>query len=259
MKYFKRSLLEPESRERQIVASFYYSYREGEQQTNHSNMLRSVLYDVLNQNEEFFFHFQPYYRQAAQPGGQPRWSYNSLKKILLSFAKNHPVKERLYLVVDAVDESVEGDRYDIIELLHEICTTSGPCAVKVFVASRPIAGLNRYSAESHKTIQLENVNSSDILKFAESFLSRLELPLDIVRQAKEYIVQHAQGVFVWVNLVGKELRRYAARGGYNKKKLLLFLESLPTELEGFYERMLLELERGEAEDVEVGQRILRFV
>ena len=88
MKYFQRSLLEREPQKRQIVASFYYSYREGEQQTNHSNMLRSVLYDVLDQNEEFFFHFQPYYREASQGGRHPEWSYKSLKGALLSHPKS---------------------------------------------------------------------------------------------------------------------------------------------------------------------------
>jgi hypothetical protein len=130
--------------------------------------------------------------------------------------------------------------------------------VKVFVASRPIAGLNRYPAENHNTIRLEDVNSSDILKFAKSFWSKLKFPRNIVQQAKEYIVRHAQGVFVWVDLVRKELRRYAERG-YTKKKIFRFLESLPTELEGFYGRILLELGRGDAEDVEVGQRMLHFV
>jgi hypothetical protein len=246
--------MERESHERQIVASFYYSYREGEQQTNHSNMLRSILYDILDQNEEFFFHFQRYHRQR----GQVLWSYDSLKRILLSLIENHPVEERLHLIVDAMDESTEGDRYDIIDFLHEICTRKRPCIVKVFIASRPIDKLNRFSAENHKTIQLEDVNSPDIVEFVESFLSKLKLPPEIIRQAKDYIVRHAQGVFVWVHLVRKELCRYAERG-YTLNKIFRFLESLPTELQGFYQRIILQLEAGEAQDIAVGQRMLQFV
>jgi hypothetical protein len=260
MKYFKRSLLEPESRERQIVASFYYSYREGEQQTNHSNMLRSVLHDVLNQNEGFFFHFQPHYRQATQPGGHPRWSYDSLKEILLSFTKNHPVKERLYLVVDAVDESDDGERrYDVIELLRELCAAKGHCIVKAFVASRPVIGLSGMSANLHRMIRLQDVNYSDIVKFAGSFLGpELDLPPDIVHPATEYIVRNAQGVFVWVRLVREELIKYA-RSGCTKNQIFRFLESLPTELEGFYGCILTQLDGKEAQDVELGRRMLQFV
>ena len=255
MKYVQRSLMQrkPHTSGRQIVASFYYSFREGEQQTNHSNMLRSVLYDILDQNEEFFFHFQRYHRER---GGNP-WSSSSLKKILLSIAENHTVDERLYLIVDAMDESVDGDRGSIIELLEKMCATRGPCVVKVFVASRPITELYRFRAKNRKTIRLEEVNAPDILRYTESFLSNLRLPPDIIHQAKEYIIQQAQGVFVWVYLVREELRRYAE--GCTQNEIFGFLESLPTELEGFYKRILTQLEGGISRDIPVGQRMLRFV
>ena len=256
MKYFQRSLMERESPERQIVASFYYSYREGEQQTNHSNMLRSVLHDVLDQNEEFFFHFQPYYRQAAK---QSRWSYTSLKKVLLSFTENHPTRELLYLVVDAIDESDDGERYDIINLLHDLCATKGPCMVKVFVASRPVVGLSGQSAKVHKVIRLQDVNYSDIVNFAESFLGPdLDLPPDIARLATKYIVENAQGVFVWVRLVKEELVEYA-RSGCSKNEIYGFLKSLPTELEEFYQHILVQLEKGDLQKVEIGKRMLQLV
>ena len=240
----------PNASGRQIVASFYYSFREGEQQTNHSNMLRSVLYDILDQNEEFFFHFQRYHRER---GGNP-WSSSSLGKILLSIAENHPVDERLYLIVDAMDESVDGGRGSIIGLLEKMCATKRPCVVKVFVASRPIAGL---SAKNHKMIRLEEANAPDILIYAESFLSKLRLPPDIIRQAREYIDQKAQGVFVWVYLVLEELRKYAE--GRTQNEIFDFLGRLPTELKGFYERILTQLESGIRRDIRVGHRVLRFV
>jgi ankyrin repeat protein len=254
MKYFQRSLLERDPYGRQIVASFYYSYREGKQQTNHSNMLRSLLYDILNQNEAFFFHFQSHYRER----GRLQWSYGSLKKVLLSLMKHHPVEERIHLILDAMDESVYGDRNDVIELLHGVCAIKGPCVVKVFVASRPIVGLNRYSAENQKMIRLEDVNSSDILKFAESFLSGGSFPADIVSRAKDYIVRNAEGVFVWVHLVREELVSYA-RSGYTEDQIFSFLEGLPTELEGFYKLTLTKLEGGKKEEIKDGLRMLQFV
>ena len=258
MKYFQRSMMEREPREKRIVANFYYSYREGKRQTNHSNMLRSVLYDVLSQNEEFFFHYQPYYRQAAKPGGH-HWPYDSLKKILLSFTKNHPIKERLYLIVDAVDESDDRERYDIIEVLRELCAPRGPCVVKIFVASRPVVGLSGQSAKAIKTIRLQDVNYSDILGFAESFLGpELDLPSEVAGPAREYIAQNAQGVFVWVRLVREELIKYA-RSGYTENEIFCFLKSLPTELEDFYKHILTQLERGEERDIEMGQIMLQFV
>ena len=262
MKYYKRSLLEREPRGKQIVASFYYSYREGEEQTNHRNMLRSVLYDILSQNEEFFFHYQSYYRQATQrgSGGHPQWSYQSLKGVLLSVTKNHPMSERLYLTVDAMDESDDGERIDVIKFLRELCAAKGPCVVKVFVASRPVVGLSGRSARIHKMIRLQEENHSDILKFTESFLAdpELDLPPAIAQLALEYITGNAQGVFIWVHLVREELLEYA-KHGYTKNQIFDFLKSLPTELEGMYTHMLRRLERGTRRNVGIGQVILQLV
>ena len=261
MKYFQRNLAkrEPLAGERPIVGSFYYSHREGEQQTNHANMLRSVLYDILGRNKEFFFHFQSHYRQGLQPGGGHHWTYKSLKDVLLSFAENHPVGERIYLIVDAIDESNSRERSDVIGIFHELCAALGPCIVKVFVASRPFTGLHDRPANIHKVIRLQDVNASDILAFTRSFLGpEIDLPPWVIRQATEYIVQHAQGVFVWVNLVREELLRFAKDGG-TTNQIFGFLQSLPTELEEFYEIILKRLERGSAQYVEDGRGMLQFV
>src|SRR3981081_2202362 len=115
-KYFKRHLSERGLQAGQIVATFFYSYREGQSQKDHSNMLRSDLYDVLDQDEAFFFHFQERYRKAARDGMPFQWPYNFLKESLLSFP-DHPVETRLHLIVDAVDESEDRDRLEIVNLL----------------------------------------------------------------------------------------------------------------------------------------------
>ena len=261
MKYFQRNLVkrEPLSGERPIVASFYYSHREGEQQTNHANMQRSVLYDILDQSEEFFFHFQPHYRKGVQSGEGHQWTYKSLKNVLLSFSENHPVDERIYLILDAMDESDGGERSDVIKLLRELCAAKGPCIVKAFVASRPVHGLSGHTAKIHKVIRLQDLNTSDILAFTRSFLGpEVDLPAEDVSQATEYIVQHAHGVFVWVDLVRKELLRFAEYGG-TRNQIFGFLRSLPTELEEFYDNIITRLERGSAQDVGDGRRMLQFV
>ena len=236
-----------------IVASFFYSRREGELHTNHSNMLRSILYEVLHQNETFFFHFQPFYRKTRQ--GQ--WSYDFLKKVLLSF-KEHPANERLFLIVDAMDESNNNERRDVIHLLHQLCDTIKHSIVKVFIASRPIAELSQCCANIKNIIKLQDSNKSDILRFTESFLKELMLPIQLYNDTKDYIIRNAQGVFVWVHLVQKELLNYHATG-YRNKDIRLFLRSLPTELDGFYQRMLRELENNDERDVKDGVRMFQLV
>ena len=255
-KYFKNNLFEREPLAKQpTVASFFYSRREGELQTNHSNMLRSILHDVLHQNETFFFHFQSLYRKTQH--GTLEWNYDSLKRILLSF-KEHPAMERLYIIVDAMDESDDNDRRDIIHLLYQLCETKKLCIVKVFLASRPIAGLSQGLTEIKNIIKLQDENKPDILKFVESFLANLKLSPTYHREVKDYIVRNAQGVFVWVHLVGQELLKYAETG-CNNKEIHKFLESLPKELDSFYKHILVKLEKNERRDIEVGLRVFQLI
>jgi energy-coupling factor transporter ATP-binding protein EcfA2 len=258
-KYFKRNILEQEPLARKsIVASFFYSNREGELQTDHANMLRSILYDILMQNETFFFHFQPYFRKAIHPGKRFQWPYAFLKKILLSL-QHHPAQERLYFIIDAMDESDDNDRREIIQLLHQLCSTRKPCVVKVFLASRPISPLNHPLVKIDKTIRLQDMNEPDIIMFAKSFLGpELEFPPKILDEATEYIVQNAQGVFIWVALVKEKMLIYAERG-CTPMEIFRFLRSLPTKLEEFYNCILRQLENGEPRDIEHGVKMFRLV
>jgi len=251
-KYFKDNLFkrEPLAKET-IVASFFHSRREGELHTNHSNMLRSILYDVLKKNEAFFYHFHSLHRKTLHGP----WPYDSVIKILLSF-KDHPTKERLYRIIDAMGES-NNDRCEIFRLLHQLCYKRNHSFVKVFLASRPIGGPNQYDIEIKNIIKLQE-SKLDILKFAESFLAKLKLSLTCHRQTMDYIVQNAEGVFVWVYLVKQELLKYDETG-CNEKEISDFLQSLPTELESIYEHILGRLENNEQRDIEVELRVIQLV
>lgn len=170
----------------------------------------TILYDILNQNEFFFYHhFQSEYRnyQAALRerghSGGVGWHYESFKRVLSSLW-DYSLAERLYLIIDAVDESNDNDRRDILKLLFDLCSKSKNCIVKVFIASRPVGQLELRRSKFHNFIRLQDETKSDISSFAYSFLDGLHLTR-FLPQAMEYIVENAQGVFLWVQLVGEEL------------------------------------------------------
>jgi len=226
-------------------------------------MLRSILYDVLSQKEYLFWHFQREYRkyQALASNrslldNQSAWPYDSLKRIILSLGDD-PRSEFFYFIIDAIDESDESDRYDILQMFFELCSKKG-CIVKVFFASRPVAELERF-IKPPEVIWMQDMNKPDILNFVGDFLGpELGFSDDILRRATEYILENAHGVFLWVHLVKDELLRYSTRG-CTKRDIFRFLKSLPTELEGLYQRMLKQLEGGSKEDIIDGIKMFRFV
>jgi hypothetical protein len=56
----------------------------------------------------------------------------------------------------------------------------------------------------------------------------LELSLDLLRPATEYIIRNAEGVFIWVYFIREEVPKYA-RHGCTRENIFNFLESQPPE------------------------------
>jgi len=221
-------------------------------------MLRAILYDILHQEESFFYHFQPEYRHN-QKNGQPEWPYDSLKKVLASF-QDHPRHERLTLILDAADESNHKGRRDILQFLFDICSNTKHFLVKIFISSRPMVEFEHFINQSYNSIRLEEETMSDIIMVTHATLQvpGLNLPDDLFLRAKNHIIKHSQGVFLWVHLIGKELLTYAATGCSNKEIFELLI-SLPTKLEDLYEQILEKLEQGNERDIRDGVRMFQFV
>jgi len=262
-KYFTENLLKRGLNAKSAtVAKFFYSDREGEIQRSHRNMLRSILYEILDQHEAFFYHcFQLEYRsQPAFNGrggiGLVEWEYESLKRIFSSLL-DYPRAEPLYLIIDAVDESDDNDRREILELLLRMCSGTNSCVVKAFVASRPVAALERRISEFHSFIRLQDETKPDISRLASSYLERMEFP-DFLEKARRYVVDNANGVFLWVRLVGEELLAYDDLG-YAEEDVFELLKSLPTELDDHYVRMLHKMMGNREKDLRDGVKMFRFV
>ncbi|KAF8535368.1 hypothetical protein BDD12DRAFT_893133 [Trichophaea hybrida] len=254
-KYFKENIAGKEPNcSSSIVVHYFYTFRGTMRESNHSNMLQSILYTILEQDESFFFHFQGHFRQFRKSKSS-EWPYNSLKRVLSSLA-DHPVSKQLYLILDAMDESDEEDRREIIKLLCQLCSREESCIIKIFLASRPATGLD--SLRTHHIITLQEENKGDISRFTNDFLLDLKLADDISAKIKEYITTHAQGVFVWVYLATRELQNYVD-GGHNKKGIIRFLERVPKDLMGFYQMMLERLNLGSDLDIADGLKVFQLV
>ena len=239
-----------------IVAKFFYSHRDGELERNHRSMLQCLLYDILKEDESFFMYFQQAHRDLEASSG---WAYAALKAVLKS-CLNHPLKRSLFLVIDAMDESDENDRAEIVEFLRELSNPAGKrCVIKVFLASRPINEIYHVNLSGDQRIRLQDNNRVDIERYTHCILQK---PIfhhysDIRGEVQDYIVQNADGVFLWVRVVGDELEK-RCRKGSPSKKMLIFLKSLPKELEGYYEYILQGLDGSDEDDRRDSTRILQF-
>ena len=246
-----------------IVAKFFYSDRDGELERSHKTMLRHLLHEILKKDESFFMHFQQEYRNLKDPeADQPpkAWEYGKLKAVLRACLE-HPQKRSFFLIIDAMDKSDDGDRADIVNFLREISSPAKPtgCAVKVLLASRPINEICHSSIPVIQRIRLQERNGSDIKEYTHQLVKKEVLSSysdDDRKEIMDYIVEHADGVFLWVHVVCCGLGEYCRRGA-PRGTVLEFLKSLPKELEGYYECVLQGL-KGDGDVARDGTRILQF-
>ena len=244
-----------------IIGKFFYSHRDGELERNHKSMLQFLLNEILKKDESFFMHFQQEYRNLGSPS--KAWGYENLKAVLRTCLK-HPLKRSFFFIIDAMDESDDCDRVDIVNFLLEISTPTKPtgkrCVVKVFLASRPINDTHHVNIPADQRIRLQEKNREDIEKYTHHLLKKpifISYSDENKGKIEDYIVKNADGIFLWVRVVGDELENYC-RKGLPPRKMLTFLESLPKELEGYYERILQGLNSVDEDDVRDGTRILQF-
>jgi hypothetical protein len=221
-------------------------------------MLRSILHGILEADESFFIHFQREFREF-KAGNSSKWPYKSLQQILSSLA-DHPFEQQIFLILDAMDESEEKDRKEMVELLCGLCSGSRRCIIKIFLASRPISELQSqvHDLGKHQIIRLQDQNAGDISRFTAAFLEHeLMLTGQDLEDIKAYILKHAEGVFVWVHLIKQELLAFPATG-YGRNDIFDYLKSLPTEIKELYAYILTRLEKGNPRDIRDGVRMLRI-
>jgi len=260
-RYFNDHLLQLEDDD--IAAKFFYSHRDGELERDHNSMFRCLLHDILTADESFFIHFQEAYRgfQDLEVLHKPRvWTRQALQNILRCCIK-HPLRRRLFLIVDAMDESDDCDRGEVVEFLWSLpdLSTNG-CVVKIFLASRPINEPHVDLMHKCNTILLQDRNRNDIENYTQAFLNtpRFRCMHAIKEEVMKYIVENADGVFLWVRLVTSELVRFVENGA-RSTTVFKFLKSLPINLESFYVYMFNKL-CGDEDDIRLrdGIRILQF-
>ncbi|KAF8544981.1 hypothetical protein BDD12DRAFT_722697, partial [Trichophaea hybrida] len=253
-KYFKENIERQPNANSSIVTHYFYTFRGTKLESTHENMLRSILHSILEQDESTFFLFQKEFRKFRRANCS-EWAYPSLKRILSSFA-NYPSTKPLYLILDAVDESEEEDRREIIEIIRKLCSEKNPCTIKAFLASRPVAELTHGTL--HHVIKMQDENKGDISRYAKDFLNTDLQMSEKIHEATDYITENAQGVFVWVSLVKAELLRCVERGRPDAE-ILQCLKALPRDLKDMYTAMFHRLEGNKPEVIHDGIRLFRLL
>lgn len=248
------------TRKSTIVAKFIYSFRGGSTERSHELMLRSIVYQIWNQNSKLFPLLRDRYRQlqreiSDRTDQRSLWSYDDLKWALTAL---HEIDFDLHvvIVVDGMDESDKYGRTDVLNFLPGLAKQNSRCIIKVLIASRPendIIPRLKHACSHH--IRLQEVNIDDIGLVVDRWIDNMESEHNCERSTfwtiKDYIMTYSSGVFLWVTLVLRDVEQCVIRGGYSKADLDKRVSGLPKELggeDGFYREMVVSSTNNLKED-----------
>ncbi|KAI4862735.1 hypothetical protein F4820DRAFT_399609 [Hypoxylon rubiginosum] len=226
-----------------LAADFSYSTSEKRNETgSHTLMLQSLLYQLLSRDERLFPLFRDAYR--ARESHEISWGYKDLKRIFESLASLE-AGQKIYIFLDAMDESPGQGRSEILRLLLKLCSSSSGCTFKCLIATRPLSsGELGGRMNFYHVINMQDKNQGDIDRVIMAGLRDIQTNCPWFsphfKSARQYITQHAQGVFLWVTLVLEQLASLL-RAAPSRRDIDNCLKSLPLGLEGMYERIIRNL------------------
>jgi hypothetical protein len=107
---------------------------------------------------------------------------------------------KIYIIVDAMEESNEDRKPEILELLLEFCSSEGPGTFKCLIASRTHDDIWRLLCKCDHII-LQEGNRQDIETVTTKGLKKLSenniIPRERLNRARNYLIKHCGGVFLW--------------------------------------------------------------
>jgi hypothetical protein len=171
------------------------------------------------------------------------WTFLILKRSLIASLRSCPRPVCLFL--DGLDEISSADGpYELIDLIREL---SSIARLKICLASRPDPVFKREYG-NHPNLKLHVFTERDMRQFCENSVEVLKNntpedwavwgspPMDWGRELTEELVGRADGVFLWLHLALKSIRRGLAKSD-SWELILQRARGFPADLDQLYQSM----------------------
>jgi hypothetical protein len=237
----------------------FYFWNSGTlEQRSHSGLLRAILSEALKQNSDLApilfptrwaenYLTEPFRIHSSQhteaTANDMSWSLQELMTAFNTLVTQKLIDNKICLFIDGLDE-YGGDHCSIANLFKNISETS---SVKVCISSRPLLVFDDAFA-SAPSLRLQDLTHDDISNYVTSnfhdnihFQRLAEEEPEGAPDLVETIVARADGVFLWVKLVVRDL----LKGLGNRDDLVDLqrrLDLLPVDLEELFKSMLNRIE-----------------
>ena len=241
-----------------LFLQYFCDYRDEKRKTA-ITVLRGLIFQLLQSRQKLFHHILSSFniqKESLFTGS----SFDSLWRIFESMICD-PILGTTYCVLDALDECDENSSELLLRKFNGLFPAktgeSVACHLELIIVSRDLdsapeflSNFPRIDLDLDADIQVHD----DIRQFIEEKVNDLSkhrrYPEPLRVHVKKVLQDRAQGTFLWVGIVTKDLKRCKVSEVENA------LDDFPPGLDKVYGRILLQIDIGRRE---IAARILRWV
>lgn len=244
-----------------VVAHFFFWNSGTSLQKTQEGLLRSLLFEILSQAPEL----APQACESLAPSRKislfsnlwnphsgvfrdDKWSLEELMSIYGSIMGKE-TSSKFCFIIDGLDEYHSQDNRTHQDLINTLRALAMSPDVKLCLSSRPWPQFkDAFGRDPEVVLTLEDLTRHDIRQYVSDKFHENDQYQKLTTMDEKYselvedVVRKAQGVFLWVFLVVRDLLEGLT---YNDsiKTMRSRLESLPEDLEGFFHHMLKPIPR----------------
>ncbi|KAJ5874626.1 uncharacterized protein N7529_003056 [Penicillium soppii] len=219
-----------------FFVSFFFCQAADVRINNATAVLRGLIFMLVDQKRSLISHVRRHYDKAGKQVFEDVNAWEALSEMLTSILED-PALKTTYLIIDALDECTT-HRKELLDFVAQ--KSSAYQHVKWIVSSRNwpnIEGTLDTAAQGTKLSLELNETSMDeaVATFVNHKVQELTEKKKYNHKIRDAVSQHllskANGTFLWVALVCKELTNVSRRHVLKK------LEEFPSGLDKLYERI----------------------
>ena len=246
----KQTILEAErySRSRGVtVINFFFNARGTAIERSPTSLFRTLIHQLLNTLKAKPVFDNPVlmeYRKRRDTQTTVIWHLEDLKLLFREMCFELG-STRIMVFLDAFDEMQDEPGNSASEIMRyfdsivlELAGVHNPLKLCICFSSRPVSLIDVWWPEQYVKFNMQDENRCDIKLYVDSVLQSLQRFTNEINFApiSKVIIARADGVFLWVTLVLKEILNEIQNA--TQEELEQRLHDIPTELSDLYRLLL---------------------
>jgi hypothetical protein len=214
-----------------VIAAYFFNARGNLLEKTPLGMLRSLLYQLLDQDPILCERLIPMFLDKQKKHGKEwEWHIGELKNFLLSEMKRPQCKPLLFLI-DALDECNEPEARDVVSFLESLSVNAidAKNILNICLSSRYYPNIS-IKRTLELLVEEETEHDQDIIKYVQRKLRVTD------KEIEKELLQKASHIFMWVVLVVEMLNKAFDDGDIRamRKKL----REVPSDLDEVFSTLL---------------------